>query len=136
MSNEFAEDTDEIVATCERDAGPKVRLLTLDQVDGRTLAAKRVRDVIGTLQSDLGGADRLTEAQRQLVTRGALLGAFLEHCEASWINGESVDIAGYLSAINAQRRVLATIGLERRARDVSGSLAEHIASRSKGAAAA
>ena len=33
-------------------------------------------------------------------------------------------MGGYLAAINSQRRVLATIGLERRKRDVTPSLAD------------
>jgi hypothetical protein len=37
-----------------------------------------------------------------------------------------VDVAEHLAAINAQRRVLATIGLERRARDVTPSLDRYL----------
>jgi hypothetical protein len=48
-----------------------------------------------------------------------VLGAFIESCEAKWLGGEAVALADYLAAINSQRRVLATIGLERRARDVT-----------------
>jgi hypothetical protein len=33
--------------------------------------------------------------------------------------GRPVDVAEHLAAVNAQRRVIATIGLERRARDVT-----------------
>ena len=61
----------------------------------------------------------LAEGARQLVQRAAVLGAFIESCEAKWLGGEAVPLADYLAAINSQRRVLATIGLERRARDVT-----------------
>jgi hypothetical protein len=106
------------------DTGQKLRLLTLDALDGRTAAAKRTRDLIAAIESDLGGGEHLTEGTRQLVQRGAVLGAFIEDCEARWITGESVEVNEYLAAINAQRRVLATIGLERRQRDVTPSLAD------------
>jgi hypothetical protein len=61
------------------------------------------------------------------VQRAAILGAYIEDFETRWIKGEQFDSSEYLSAINAQRRVLATIGLERRARDITDSTAVSIA---------
>jgi hypothetical protein len=97
----------------------KLRLLTLGHLDGRTAAARRARELIEAIQTDLGGSDHLSEGERQLVQRAAVLGAYIESCEVKWLGGEAVDLADYLAAINAQRRVLATIGLERRSRDVT-----------------
>ena len=97
-------------------SGGKARLLTLGHLDGRTAAAKRARELIEAIEADLGGGDRLSEGQRQLVQRAAVLGTFIESCEARWLSGEPVDFGEYLAAINSQRRVLATIGLERRQR--------------------
>jgi glutathione S-transferase len=105
----------------------KLRLLTLGHLDGRTAAARRARELIEVIQTDLGGGDRLSEGERQLVQRAAVLGAYIESCEVKWLGGEAVDLADYLAAINAQRRVLATIGLERRARNVTPSVAEYVA---------
>lgn len=106
----------------------KLRLLTLDHLDGRTAAARRARELIDAIELDLGGADRLSEGSRQLVQRAAILGTFIESCEARWLGGTAVDLADYLAAINSQRRVLATLGLERRAREVAPSVSEYIAS--------
>src|SRR5271154_1205572 len=97
----------------------KLRLLTLGHLDGRTAAARRARELIEAIETDLGGADQLTEGSRQLVQRAAVLGAYIESCEVKWLGGEAVDLADYLAAINAQRRVLATIGLARRSKDVT-----------------
>ncbi len=105
----------------------KMRLLTLGHLDGRTAAARRARELIEAIEADLGGGDRLSEGSRQLVQRAAVLGTFIESCEAQWLSGEQVDLAEYLAAINSQRRVLATIGLERRARDLTTSVAEYVA---------
>jgi hypothetical protein len=107
----------------------KLRLLTLTlgHLDGRTAAARRVRELIEAIELDLGGGDRLSEGSRQLVQRAAVLGTFIESCEVQWLGGEAVDLADYLAAINSQRRVLATIGLERRARNVTPSVAEYVA---------
>ena len=109
--------------------GGKVRLLTLAHLDGRTASAKLVRDLIAAFESDLGGSSRLTEGVRQLVQRAAVLGAFIEDCETRWISGREFETAQYLAAINVQRRVLATIGLERRAGDVVPCLADYLASK-------
>lgn len=103
-------------------AGGKLRLLTLGHLDGRTIAARRAHELIETIEADLGGADNLSEGSRQLVQRAAVLGTFIESCEAQWLGGAAVDLADYLAAINSQRRVLSTIGLERRQRDVSPTL--------------
>jgi hypothetical protein len=110
----------------------KVRLLTLDALDGRTASARRARDLIEAIESDLGGGDRLSEGTRQLVQRAAVLGAFIESCEAQWLGGNAVELSDYLAAINVQRRVLATIGLERRARDVTvPTVEDYLAHRAK-----
>jgi hypothetical protein len=91
-------------------------------------ASRRAACLVSGLESDLGGGDRITVSERQLVQRAAVLGAMIEHQEALWLAGEAIDVASHLAAINAQRRVLATIGLERRCRDVTTpSLAEYIA---------
>jgi hypothetical protein len=108
-------------------AGGKLRLLTLGHLDGRTAAARRAHELIEAIELDLGGGDRLSEGSRQLVQRAAVLGTFIESCEVQWLGGEAVDLADYLAAINSQRRVLATIGLERRARDITTPTLHEIA---------
>jgi hypothetical protein len=117
-------------------AAGKLRLLTLGHLDGRTAAARRARELIEAIEADLGGGDRLTEGSRQLVQRAAVLGTYIESCEAQWLAGEAVELADYLAAINAQRRVLATIGLERRARDITPDLGSYIARKTAEASAA
>src|SRR5262249_24206434 len=62
----------------------------------------------------LGGKDLLSEAQMSLVRRAAALGCELEQMEGRMSLGEQVDIDRF-----ALRRILETLGLERRARDVS-----------------
>jgi hypothetical protein len=110
-----------------RYGGDKVRLLSLADLDGRTAAARRARDLVAGIEADLGGGDRLSVAERQLVQRAAVLGAIIESQEVAWLAGRQVDVAEHLAAINAQRRVLATIGLQRRNRDVTPSLGEYLA---------
>jgi len=107
---------------CAVDAPPKrakTRLRTLDDLDNRTRAAQYAHRLVAGLESDLGGASEITVGQRELIKRAALLGAFIEDHEARWLRNEAVAIDDYLAAINAQRRVLTTLGLDRRARDVT-----------------
>jgi hypothetical protein len=99
----------------------------LGHLDGRTAAARRARELIEAIELDLGGSDHLSEGSRQLVQRAAVLGTFIESCEVQWLGGVAVDLADYLAAINSQRRVLATIGLERRAREVTPSVNDYLA---------
>jgi hypothetical protein len=97
----------------------KVRLLTLDVLDARTAAAQAARELIAQLAADLypgEGEDQLTAGERQLVHRAALTGAIAADFEARWVIGQDVALADYLQAVNVQRRVLATLGIERRQR--------------------
>jgi hypothetical protein len=50
-----------------------VRFLGLKDLDGRSRAAQRTRQIVAAIENDLGGGDRLSEAQRQLVQRAAFL---------------------------------------------------------------
>jgi hypothetical protein len=114
-------------ATPPQKSTGKVRLMSLDRLDGRTIACRRARELVSSIQADLGGIDQLSEGSRQLVRRAAVLGVYIENCEAQWLAGQEVALGDYLSAINSQRRVLTTIGLERRARDVTTPTLEEIA---------
>ena len=92
---------------------------TLDELDGRTHAAQHAKELVSRLVVDLGGSQQVTVGRHELIKRAAVLGALIEDCEVRWLRKEPVEINEYLAAINAQRRVLVTIGLERRARDVT-----------------
>ena len=100
----------------------KARLLTLAALDGRTAAYADARKLVRDLSVDLGGEDRLSAGEHQLVTRAALVGAIVADFEARWVAGQVVPLADYLSAVNVQRRVLATLGLQRRQRTVGETL--------------
>jgi hypothetical protein len=98
--------------------------LTLGDLDRRTAAYRETRKLIDEIEGDLGGGDRLSTGERQLVQRAAVLGAVLTDTESRWIEGEPVDLTGYCTIVNAQRRVLETIGLRRRSKDVTPTLTD------------
>jgi hypothetical protein len=121
-------DTDTLEARPEADktkVRQQVRLLTLADLDKRTTAARRARELIDAIASDLGGD--LSTGEQQVAQRASLLGCMAESLETQWLLGEPVDTAVYCTIINAQRRALETVGLKRRARDVGvPSLAQYL----------
>jgi len=94
----------------------KVRLQSLDDLDQRTNAARRVRALVEGIEADLGGGSHLSVAKQQLAQRAALLSAVLEHQEAVWLERGEIDLENYTRTLNALARVLGLIGLERKAR--------------------
>jgi hypothetical protein len=93
-------------------------LRTFDDLDARTSAYRRARELISGIETDLGGADQLTTGQRQLAQRASVYGALIESYEVQWLESRIVD-PNWFAATNAQRRVLRDLGLERRAKDVT-----------------
>lgn len=111
------------------EAEPKTKLLTLADLDGRTRAAQVVGKTIASLVSDLGGVDHLSTGEHEIVKSAAMTGAMLENMAARWLTGEPIDPGQYATLSNAQRRLLETVGLRRRSRDVTPSLSQYLASK-------
>jgi hypothetical protein len=97
----------------------------LDSVDGRSVLARRYRDVLAALVSDMGGDP--SEAQSLIARRSATLAVWCELAEAGMAKGDNLDIAEFTTATNALRRLLADIGLERRARDLTPTVDAYVA---------
>ena len=96
------------------------------EVDGRTVAAKRFRDVLSQIASDLGGSENLSEAQRQLSRRASLLSVQCELMEADAILGKEIDLDAYGMMTDRLGRAFTRLGIKRVARVVDiNPLAEH-----------
>jgi hypothetical protein len=54
----------------------------LPMTDGRSATARRFKDLVQDISSDLGGVALLSEGQRQLIRRAAMLSAECERHEA------------------------------------------------------
>src|SRR6266705_1575252 len=104
-----------------------IRFLSIRSLDGRTRAAQRTKALVKALESDLGGADQLSEGERQLVQRAAPLGALIEDFEVRWSIGEPIELSDYIVAVNAQRRLLMSLGLERRQRNITPDVKTYLA---------
>jgi hypothetical protein len=100
-------------------AGPKVRLLSLHDLDRRTAAYRRTTALIEAIESDCGGSDQLSTGQRAIVQRIALMCALSEDLETRWLSGQGIDPTTYCTLANAQRRLLETVGLRRVPRELN-----------------
>ena len=89
------------------------------EADARGPWARRFRDLCEAHVGDLGGAALLSEAQRSLVRRASTLECELEKLEGSLAEGQPVDLDGYGRAAAQLRRILESLGLERRAKDIT-----------------
>jgi hypothetical protein len=96
----------------------KARLLTLDALDARTAAYAAAKRLVSAISADLG--NDLTAGERQLVQRVALVGAIVDDFETKWVAGQQIELSEYLQACRTQCRLLALLGLQRRARNITG----------------
>jgi hypothetical protein len=97
--------------------------------DGRSLWARRAGELLAAHISDLGGSGNISEAERALAKRCAVLITELERREAAFAQaGEATDeaLAIYQTAINTLRRTLEALGLQRRAKDIGPTLGDII----------
>src|SRR5437660_3148817 len=71
----------------------------LPMTDGRSATARRFKDLVGDISADLGGVAMLSEGQRQLIRRAAMLSAECERLEAMSARGEAefdIDLYGMI----------------------------------------
>jgi hypothetical protein len=99
-------------------------------VDQRSEWVRRCKDIIELHLSDLGGSDNCSEAERSIVRRCAVLTTQLEQLEVKFAQAEgaafSKDLDLYVRASGNLRRLLAAVGLRRRAKDVTPTLGEYL----------
>ena len=91
----------------------------LPNIDGRSLIARRYRDIVAAVIVDQGGLDRMAEARLQLVRRFAACAVLAESMEARLVNGEALDIAEYSTLTSTLVRVAQRIGINRVAKDIT-----------------
>lgn len=101
--------------------------VVLQGVDGRSVVFRRYREILAALVSDMGGDP--SEAQQQIARRAASLAIWCEEQDTAAANGTPIDVAKYTTASNTLRRLLESLGLERRQRNVTPTIAEYAAQR-------
>jgi len=102
----------------------------LPGVDGRSAWVRRARDLIREHLADLGGFDNVSAAERSIIRRASVLTVELERLEAKFaLAGEASvqDLDAYQRGANTLKRLLQSVGLQRRARDVGPTLDQYLA---------
>jgi hypothetical protein len=97
----------------------KARLLSLDNIDGRTRGAQTLHANIAAIESELGGGDHLAAGVRRIIGRAVLAGLMAEDISVRWLLGESIDPAVFTALANTELTLLESIGLKRQPRDVT-----------------
>lgn len=111
------------------------RRLYVDEGDSNSAWSRRYRDLIAGHASDLGGRDTLSAAQFSLVRRASAIECELELMEGRLSKGEQVDLDIFTRTSSHLRRILETLGVERRLKDVSMTLEEFAQQIAQGKAA-
>src|SRR5215470_17239520 len=75
------------------------QLLTRDQLDGRTNAAKVFDRLVVDIEGDLGGHDQLSTIERALVEAFAGAAVTLQHLNTKLALGEGIDFAEHASTV-------------------------------------
>jgi hypothetical protein len=102
----------------------------LPGVDGRSAWIRRCKDVIEAHLSDLGGEENTSAAERSIIRRASVLTVELERLEKKFAlagEGSADDLDVYTRIASSLRRLLESIGLQRRARDVTPDPLEYAA---------
>jgi hypothetical protein len=94
----------------------------LAEADGNSEWTRRYRDLIGLHASDRGGAELLSEGQKQLIRRIATLELQCEVYEATMSRGEDLSLQHwdmYNRLAGNLRRLLETLGVERVSKEIN-----------------
>ena len=102
----------------------------LPGIDQRSSWVRRAKELVADYTSDLGGVQNVSTAELSLIRRIAVLSTELERLEQRFALAEQAnpaDLDLYQKLANTLRRLLTTIGLQRRAKTVSvPTLAEYL----------
>lgn len=101
----------------------------LPGIDGRSLLARRYRDISMAIAADQGGEDRLAEVRAQLIRRFSAVSVLAEEAEARMARGEKIDVAEHALLCSSAVRIASKIGINRRLKEVVPSLEAYLETR-------
>jgi hypothetical protein len=97
----------------------KVRLRSLEDLDKRSTAYRHVHELVAAITNDLGGPNTLSTSERLIIEDAAFMSTICKDRQVLWLQGKEIDVNAYVTTANCVRRNLETVGLERRAKDVT-----------------
>jgi hypothetical protein len=98
----------------------------LPDLDGRTAAARRFRDLVSAYLVDMGGIDQCSEIKLGLLRRLAATTVQSEIIEAQMINGNAVDVSALCTLASTTVRIAQRLGIERVPKNVTPTLHEYL----------
>ena len=107
----------------------------LPDIDGRSLVARRYRDIASQVVADQGGLEQVSEARAQLIRRFAAAAVLAEQMESKLANGEEINIQDHALLCSTLVRVAQRIGIDRRARTIVPDLKDYLEGRATKVAA-
>lgn len=121
---------EDIHAGNNREAGHKPRgktkLLSLGDLDKRTMAAREALALRDSLLAERGGADRMSVLSLALVDSVATLTAMISDAQARWLRGDKIDPSTLATLINARRREAELVGVNPGPLDVTPDLRSYL----------
>jgi hypothetical protein len=107
--------------TAHRKTRPQ--LLLRSELDGRTNAARYFDRLVTAIETDLAGPD-LSAIEKVLVEAFAGAAVTLQHLNSQLALGQSINISEHSSCVGALVRVASRLGIHRRSKDVTPTLAD------------
>ena len=94
--------------------------------DARLTGLRRFRDVLATIVTDLGGVERLSEGQKQMARRCAMLSVECEKMESAAVAGLPFNVESYGLLTDRLGRAFQRLGLKRVIHDVTPDLGAYL----------
>jgi hypothetical protein len=94
--------------------------------DAQLKVSRRFRDVLTSIVTDLGGVERLSEGQRQMARRCAMLSVECEKMESAAVAGLPFDVESYCLLTDRLGRAFQRLGLKRVIHDVTPDLGAYL----------
>jgi hypothetical protein len=96
----------------------------LPDVDGRSVIARRYRDITHAIFVDQDGIERCSESRQQLIRRFAAAAVLAEQLESRLANGEQIDIQEHATLCSSLVRLTQRIGIDRVPKDLTPNLSD------------
>jgi hypothetical protein len=94
------------------------RLISADELDGRTRARRAFNALVSGITADLGGEDQLSTIERALIQAFAGVSVHAADMNARLLQGDPIDLTEHAATVGAMVRLASRLGIQRRPREV------------------
>jgi hypothetical protein len=98
----------------------------LPDVDGRSIIARRYKDIAQAIFIDQGGVELCSESHQQLIRRFAAAAVLAEQMESKLARGEEIDVQQHALLCSSLVRLSSRIGINRVPKNIVPSLDEYL----------